>query len=72
MIDLSKARLPQNYLEMSQGEKVHTIIPVGRPPKTAFFQVNPDPEFSYEAYIFEYEGWEQLSILKNLSPLGDS
>ena len=30
MIDLSKARLPQNYTQMSQVEKVHTIIPVGR------------------------------------------
>lgn len=55
MIDLSKARLPQNYSEMSQVEKVHTIIPVARPPKTAFFRINPDPDFSYEAYILEYE-----------------
>jgi hypothetical protein len=42
MIDLSKAKLRQNYSEMSQVEKVHTIIPVARPPKTAFFRVNPD------------------------------
>jgi len=55
MIDLSKARLPQNYAEMSEVEKVHTIIPVGRPPKTAFFQVHPDPAFSFETYIFDYE-----------------
>ena len=55
MIDLSKAKLPQNYSEMSQVKKVHTVIPVARPPKTAFFRVNPDPEFSFEAYILEYE-----------------
>ena len=53
MIDLSKAKLPQNYSEMSQVEKVHTIIPVARPPKTAFFQVNPNS--SYDTYILEYE-----------------
>ena len=55
MIDLSKARLPQNYSELSQVEKVHAIIPVARPPKTAFFRVNPDPAFSFDAYIIEYE-----------------
>ena len=55
MIDLTKAKLPQNYSEMSQVEKVHTIIPVARPPKTVFFRVNPDPAFSFEAYILEYE-----------------
>jgi hypothetical protein len=55
MIDLSKAKLPQNYSEMSQVEKVHAIIPVARPSKTVFFQVNPDPDFSFEAYIFDYE-----------------
>ena len=55
MIDLKKAKLSQNFSEMSQVEKVHTIIPVDRPPKTAFFRVNPDPDFSFEAYIIEYE-----------------
>jgi hypothetical protein len=55
MIDLTKARLPQNYSDLSQVEKVHAIIPVARPPKTVFFQVNPDPNFSFETYIFDYE-----------------
>jgi hypothetical protein len=54
MIDLSKAKLPQNYSEMSQVEKVHAIIPVARPPKTTFFQVNANPDFSFEAYILDY------------------
>jgi len=55
MIDLCKARLPQNYSEMSQVEKVHAIIPVARPPKTAFFRVNPDPDYSFDSFILEYE-----------------
>lgn len=41
MIDLSKARLPQNYSELGAVEKIHTVIPVSKPPKTAFFRVHP-------------------------------
>ena len=55
MIDLSKAKLSQNYSEMSQVTKIHTIIPVEKPPKTGFFRVNPDPDFSFETFIIDYE-----------------
>ena len=54
-IDLSKAKLPQNYAEMGAVEKVHAVIPVEKPPKTAFFRVHPGPEFTYETYILSYE-----------------
>ena len=60
MIDLSKAKLPQNYTEMSQVEKVHTIIPVANPPKTVFFRVNSDPAFSFETFLFKYENSNYL------------
>ena len=55
MIDLSKAKLPQNYTELDQVEKVLTVIPVSKPAKTAFFRIHPDKEYTFEAYILDYE-----------------
>ncbi len=55
MIDLQKARLSQDYSSISQVEKVHTVIPVARPPKTAFFRVNPDPDYNFESFLLEYQ-----------------
>lgn len=54
-IDLSKARLSQNYADMGAVEKVHAVIPVDKPPKTAFFRVNPDEEFTFQTFILNYE-----------------
>lgn len=59
-IDLDKARLPQDYSEKGAVEKIHTVIPVSKPPKTAFFRVHPGEDFVYEAYLISYERNEYL------------
>ena len=54
-IDLTKAKLAQNYAEMGAVEKVHAVIPVDKPPKTAFFRAHPDEAYTFETYLIEYE-----------------
>ncbi len=54
-IDLTKAKLSQNYAEMGAVEKVHAVIPVDKPPKTAFFRVHPDEVFTFETFLINYE-----------------
>jgi len=51
---LEKFRIPQEGIGDGQTERIITTVRVGKPPKTAFFRVNPAPEYRMPAGIVEF------------------
>jgi hypothetical protein len=43
--DLASLKLPQDFLIDYGTEKVHTVIPVGRPSKDTFIRIHPSEEY---------------------------
>lgn len=51
--DIASLRLPVDYGATHGVKKLTVSVPVGKPSKTQFFQVHPDPAMTFPAAIFE-------------------
>jgi hypothetical protein len=73
LIDLSRLRLPQDFIAGSGVKKLLTTVPVRRPDRQSWIRVNPDPTWQLETlviemkeegetYLVERSLWFELSV----------
>jgi hypothetical protein len=61
--DPNRFRISQDYGATAMVKKATTVIKVGKPDKTQFIRVNPDPEYQMTVFLYELEEEREIYLV---------